>query len=257
MTNNEQGIDLKQITIGRLVENDVVLEPKNISRSHARVTICAPTVYLIEDLDSKHGTFVNGERIRRKLIAEEDKIGLATHEFFLKEILTKAQLVSNDPARKGKSPLDYTAEFEAMKELYKQYKLFEAEEGNIRFGIRKVQEKLRLGGALTAPTIVGLKMLFESSIFGAATVVAGGAAATAAAPATFLTAIAACGLGMLIPAIGSRFLNEDEKLEQPKLYFKNSWKCPKCGDKVGWLNKSWQQIAQQKKCSECDAIYVK
>ncbi len=239
MTSPKQNIELEQITIGRGTDNKIVLTHQNISRNHAIITVCGPTVYLIEDLDSKYGTFVNGERIKRKFIADEDKLTLAINDYQVQEILSAAIQSKNKKLKAD--PLNFTDEFAEMKILYDQYQLFKVEEPNIRHLIKKANDKLRLGGALAAPSLAGLALLMG----------------TTGPLAPVIATIGACGLGMLIPAIGSKFLKEEEKIEQPRLYFFNSWKCPKCSDKATWFNKSWEQLAKQKNCPCCKATWVK
>jgi DNA-binding winged helix-turn-helix (wHTH) protein len=48
-------------TIGRWHDNDVVVDDRWVSRHHARV-VKQDDHYVVEDLDSKNGTFVNGQR---------------------------------------------------------------------------------------------------------------------------------------------------------------------------------------------------
>jgi DNA-binding winged helix-turn-helix (wHTH) protein len=49
-------------TIGRWQDNDVVVKDRWVSRHHARI-LKQNQHYVVEDLDSKNGTFVNGQRI--------------------------------------------------------------------------------------------------------------------------------------------------------------------------------------------------
>ncbi|MCC6189446.1 MAG: FHA domain-containing protein [Anaerolineales bacterium] len=64
------------LTIGRDVNNDVVLNDAEVSRNHARLTAQSGG-YLIEDLASTNGTFVNGQRlIGPKLLNPGDVVGL-------------------------------------------------------------------------------------------------------------------------------------------------------------------------------------
>jgi FHA domain len=260
MNNSKNISELQRFTIGRALDNAVVLTHPNISRCHAVLIICTSTIYLIEDIESKHGVFVNGDRVKRKLISTEDNIGIATHLYKVSDLLPAITI------GKSKNNLDYTKEFDAMQELYEQYLTFKAEEFNIANAIKKANEKLRLGAVASASTLGLLSHLAGTAtgvsasggIAASASVASaalGGITLASAAPA--LGIIAACGLGMLIPAIGSRFLGEDEKLNLPRLHFANSWKCPKCGDKTAWMGKSWVQLAKQKKCAKCDAIWVK
>jgi predicted component of type VI protein secretion system len=57
-------IDLtKEVSMmGRDVTNDVVVGDAEVSRQHARITR-TPAGYVLEDLGSTNGTFVNGERL--------------------------------------------------------------------------------------------------------------------------------------------------------------------------------------------------
>lgn len=64
------------LTIGRDVSNDVVINDAEVSRNHARLTGQSGG-YLIEDLASTNGTFVNGQRlIGPKLLNPGDVVGL-------------------------------------------------------------------------------------------------------------------------------------------------------------------------------------
>ncbi len=63
-------------TIGRDVNNDVVINDAEVSRNHGRLTSQSGG-YLIEDLASTNGTFVNGQRlIGPKLLNPGDVVGL-------------------------------------------------------------------------------------------------------------------------------------------------------------------------------------
>ena len=52
------------LTIGRQPDNVLVLRDSRVSRYHARI-VFEHGHYFIEDLDSSHGTFLNGEKIHR------------------------------------------------------------------------------------------------------------------------------------------------------------------------------------------------
>jgi hypothetical protein len=64
------------ITLGRDVSNDIVINDAEVSRNHARLTAQSGS-YLMEDLASTNGTFVNGQRlIGPKLLNAGDVVGL-------------------------------------------------------------------------------------------------------------------------------------------------------------------------------------
>ncbi|MGB1289049.1 MAG: FHA domain-containing protein, partial [Aggregatilineales bacterium] len=87
------------VLLGRRVkttDNELDLKPdKHVSRRHARI-LYRNDVYLIEDLGSRHGTYVNGEQLipnERKRINADDKIQIGN---------TLVQIVLDEPG----SPID-------------------------------------------------------------------------------------------------------------------------------------------------------
>lgn len=69
----------KTVTIGRLPENDIVVNVSSVSRHHAKITETASGTYEIEDLQSKHGTYVNGRKVKgHSPVHSGDRIVLAT-----------------------------------------------------------------------------------------------------------------------------------------------------------------------------------
>lgn len=64
------------LTLGRDVSNDIVINDAEVSRNHARLTAQSGS-FLMEDLASTNGTFVNGQRlIGPKLLNAGDVVGL-------------------------------------------------------------------------------------------------------------------------------------------------------------------------------------
>jgi pSer/pThr/pTyr-binding forkhead associated (FHA) protein len=67
--------------IGRLDDNDIVLDDANVSRHHA-VIIDTGTSFVITDLRSANGVDVRGERIRgTATLSDGDRIRICDHEF--------------------------------------------------------------------------------------------------------------------------------------------------------------------------------
>ncbi|MEK7704044.1 MAG: ATPase, T2SS/T4P/T4SS family [Myxococcota bacterium] len=54
--------DQPEVTIGRVMGNDVVLPKANISKRHARI-LCGDQGFVVVDAKSTNGTFINGRRI--------------------------------------------------------------------------------------------------------------------------------------------------------------------------------------------------
>ncbi|MGI8915979.1 MAG: FhaA domain-containing protein [Chloroflexota bacterium] len=68
----------EELKFGRGLENDVVLDSLSVSREHARL-LRADGLF-IEDLGSRNGTFVNGQRIQRARVGPGDRIRLGATE---------------------------------------------------------------------------------------------------------------------------------------------------------------------------------
>ncbi len=80
---SEREVEIAQtpFTIGRQGDSDLVLLDNRISRRHARI-VRDSRGDLLEDLDSRHGTFVNGERVTRCLLKDGDRIGLGVTDAY-------------------------------------------------------------------------------------------------------------------------------------------------------------------------------
>ncbi|MGH3584388.1 MAG: FHA domain-containing protein, partial [Mycobacterium sp.] len=67
--------------IGRLPDNDIVLDQANVSRHHA-VIIDTGTSFVITDLRSANGVDVDGQRIRGTAsLTDGDRFRICEHEF--------------------------------------------------------------------------------------------------------------------------------------------------------------------------------
>ncbi len=67
-----------ELRFGRGLDNDVVLDSLSVSREHARL-LRADGLF-IEDLGSRNGTFVNGQRVQRARVVPGDRIRLGATE---------------------------------------------------------------------------------------------------------------------------------------------------------------------------------
>ena len=69
----EVGIDRERIVIGRGRKADLALAEATISRAHAALGYDADGFY-VEDLGSTNGTLVNGARVTRQTLKDDDEI---------------------------------------------------------------------------------------------------------------------------------------------------------------------------------------
>ena len=70
--------------MGRAPRADFVVDAPLVSRLHCRLTLQDNGV-LVEDLDSTNGTFVNGSRVRKSLLASGDVLRVGRMEFAVRK----------------------------------------------------------------------------------------------------------------------------------------------------------------------------
>ncbi|MEN8907180.1 MAG: FHA domain-containing protein, partial [Clostridiales bacterium] len=84
---SEKIIDKKEFIIGRMEEHtDLTIENKAVGKKHAKIEKNNKKFYLF-DLDSKNGTFINGNKLEKYKIYEilnNDKITFACCEYQFK-----------------------------------------------------------------------------------------------------------------------------------------------------------------------------
>ena len=74
-------LEREEVILGRALEADVRVNDTQVSRQHARVTSVKkegviPTEYLLTDLASRNGTFLNGRRVTSARLQNGDKISI-------------------------------------------------------------------------------------------------------------------------------------------------------------------------------------
>ncbi|ORM24152.1 FHA domain-containing protein [Williamsia sp. 1135] len=80
---HRQAIDMggsARLSIGRTPDNDIVVNDVLASRRHARL-LSTPQGLAIEDLQSVNGTYVNGQRISRQMLAEGAVVTIGNSDF--------------------------------------------------------------------------------------------------------------------------------------------------------------------------------
>jgi pSer/pThr/pTyr-binding forkhead associated (FHA) protein len=70
--------DKEVITIGRHSDNDIHIDSLSVSSQHARI-VKYHKKYIIEDLDSTNGTFLNKKRISKDKLSDNDVLTIGKH----------------------------------------------------------------------------------------------------------------------------------------------------------------------------------
>ena len=73
-------LEEEETVLGRDEEADITIDDKRISRQHCKISL-NDAVYTLTDLGSSNGTFVNGQRITEKELADGDKIQVGSSRF--------------------------------------------------------------------------------------------------------------------------------------------------------------------------------
>jgi hypothetical protein len=77
-------IELETLTfVGRTPENQVRIYKPAVSRRHAQIA-STDSGWLLRDLSSENGTYVNGQRVTERLLADGDRVQFGTSRFLFK-----------------------------------------------------------------------------------------------------------------------------------------------------------------------------
>ena len=76
--------DSTAITIGRAPGNDIRLDNPAVSSLHARI-VRRPAGYVLEDLQSTNGTYLNGRRVTSEVIVGSPRVAIGKHVLLLYE----------------------------------------------------------------------------------------------------------------------------------------------------------------------------
>lgn len=82
---------IRQISIGRLADNNIVLSYDTVSGKHAMLHVTDRNEILIEDLGSTNGTFVNDVRVQTAMLHPGDRLRLANTPLNWMEYFTPAR----------------------------------------------------------------------------------------------------------------------------------------------------------------------
>src|SRR5689334_1546945 len=96
---NEQrtiSLDHTPFTVGRKVDKELVIADPRVSRDHAIIT-SENGQFSVQDQGSKHGTFVNGERVQRKTLERNDRLEFGVRD--ISYVIFNPQHATSNTAR--------------------------------------------------------------------------------------------------------------------------------------------------------------
>lgn len=212
------------IKIGKAVDNNFIVNDPHVSRHHAQL-IHEEEGWILEDLNSTNGTFVNGVQIVKKYVALTDTIKLGDNYVLdISEVL--------------KFNNDYSEEFLALKKVYDNY----------------IQEKVRIQSANQFKT-----RIFQSLPFALPGII--GIIIGFLGERNPLLLGVSLFIAICAPTIGI-YLGAKQSAKIPLLLqdlvnqFKIDYVCPKCGTFLGEV--PWESLRNRKQCpvSSCKAKWV-
>ncbi|WP_232001604.1 FhaA domain-containing protein [Slackia heliotrinireducens] len=80
-SNRAYALATQRVLVGRETSNDIVVNDLNTSRHHAEIHFEPQGVWVITDLGSTNGTYVNGQPVSRRGLQEGDRITLGATDF--------------------------------------------------------------------------------------------------------------------------------------------------------------------------------
>ncbi len=213
------------IKIGKANDNDYIVTDPHVSRHHAQLIQEGNGLWLLEDLCSTNGTFVNGQQIAKKRVTSTDDIRLGDNcSVSLSDIL--------------RSKNDYSEEFAALKEVYDKYIELKVKiQSSNQFKIRLLQS---LPFAL--PGIIGVVLSFL--VKGSPLMIG----------ISLFVVICAPTIGVYLGAKQSAKV--PQQLQDIANQFKIDYVCPKCGTFLGEI--PWESLKNRKNCpvGSCQAKWT-
>ncbi len=105
-------LNLPVLTIGRHADNDLQILGASVSRRHAEIVREGENFYIV-DKGSKSGTYLNGEKVERRLLAHKDRIGIGLEPEQEIQFLD-LQRAEQEESRAGERPANAHAELQNL-----------------------------------------------------------------------------------------------------------------------------------------------
>jgi predicted RNA-binding Zn-ribbon protein involved in translation (DUF1610 family) len=214
-----------EFTLGRSPENDIVIDDPFVGRKHLNIVYRSEKELLLEDLDSSNFTFVNGVRIKKKLITLDDQVSLGSY------ILDTKNLFQEVSKKINESRTDFTEEFKNIKKVYLDYEK----------KVNDYRRKSQIFPMLIRAFITLCAMASAFFIF--------------SDPQIRYPVMTGAGLlGGIISIAMQRDSKLKDKIDILTAELEMVYKCPKCGRSL--ISRRWQHWAAKKECETCGAKWV-
>jgi pSer/pThr/pTyr-binding forkhead associated (FHA) protein len=92
-------LDDPVITIGRLPENTICISNMGISRRHSKIERDSNNNYVLSDLNSLNGTFVNNNKVKKIALSHGDKITIGKYTILFEDAENKEPAAKEQPGK--------------------------------------------------------------------------------------------------------------------------------------------------------------
>lgn len=236
-----------EIKIGRDVEGTNVLHVpstcKKVSRRHASL-FWNNGILIIEDNESSNGTFVNGKRIAKSKIKEDDVVWLGSASADEEAYHIDLEKIFNSCRNIEKAQrTDYTEEFTQIKKAYMDY---QREVSNLK---QKAMTRTQMPRLLATfiPAVIGLVIVLTSKDI------------TLRIVSMSIGSVLSGLVGMV--SMGKSTSANDrisDEITELQIKYQSHYCCPKCGMKYPFTM-HWKKLQAEGKCPnpQCNAFFVK
>lgn len=235
-----------EIKIGRDVEGASVHRIpstfKKVSRKHATLR-WHDGIVTIEDNESANGTFVNGKRIAKTKITENDTVwlgGNGTDSECYRLDLSK--IIASIRDAENAQRTDYTQEFARIKQAYINY---QAEMAELKQQTAKKSQMPKMLATLV-PAVIGLIITLTAKDM------------TLRIVAMSLGSVISGVVGILTMGKSSTASEQmSEEITELQIKYQKDYRCPKCGKDFN-MGMHWKKLEAGGKCPfGCGAQFVK
>ncbi len=214
---------MQSVTIGRDKTNNIIFDYKQVSSKHVKITPVGANSVIIEDLNSTNGTYVNGVRIKRKIISKDDRVKIAnvllnTKRFFKQEPLNKKFTNNSSEINDEEKIKDQFKKLKGVWEDYNKIKINHKKKG---FWKNIALSTVGMG--------IGVALMPFTGHFGYM-------------------------IGGLLGRGATGFLKNDEKMQIVINEFKVNYVCPKCKTFLG--ETPYENLVNRKVCFRCKAKWI-
>lgn len=224
-----------EIIVGREGNQPFTIDNTGVSRHHVKLTDCGNGTFIIEDLSSSNGTFVNDQKIIKKTIALTDKVRLGpTYILNLGQVFKTNR---KNPGLSTEQAQRLRIQITRLRQVRERY-----EQGNIALKREAAASRVKR----TIPPLIVTAGLLICTIF------VKGETANILRLAFGIISL------LLIGYTTFRYYqtqtNTPEKLEALKKQYQIDYVCPNCGAYLGDL--PFETILNQKKCNKCKIEWI-